>query len=131
MSKQRECLECSTALMGRVDKKFCNDQCRNSYNNRLLKQDAKIDVIHKLFNSIKHDNKETNEMNKETINTKKIYDEIENNINDKYSIFVERITNIITQYYFSLTTATYIAALFNFIIAINAIMYLRKKRIQL
>jgi hypothetical protein len=37
MSKQRECLECGTSLMGRVDKKFCNDQCRNSYNNRLNK----------------------------------------------------------------------------------------------
>ena len=33
--------------------------------------------------------------------------------------------------FFSLTTATYIAALFNFIIAINAIMYLRQKTIQL
>jgi hypothetical protein len=28
------CLECGTRLMGRVDKKFCNDQCRSIYNNR-------------------------------------------------------------------------------------------------
>lgn len=30
----RKCLECGTALLGRSDKKFCNDQCRNYYNNR-------------------------------------------------------------------------------------------------
>ena len=28
------CLECGTKIIGRVDKKFCNDQCRNNYNNR-------------------------------------------------------------------------------------------------
>ncbi|MFL2571719.1 MAG: hypothetical protein ACJ0QL_07580 [Parvicellaceae bacterium] len=34
---ERECLECSEKLMGRADKKFCNDQCRNSFNNNLNK----------------------------------------------------------------------------------------------
>ena len=29
-----KCLECESELMGRIDKKFCNDQCRNIYNNR-------------------------------------------------------------------------------------------------
>lgn len=29
------CLDCGTTLIGRTDKKFCNDQCRNNYNNRL------------------------------------------------------------------------------------------------
>ncbi len=28
------CLECGSQLFGRVDKKFCNDSCRNGYNNR-------------------------------------------------------------------------------------------------
>tara|TARA_B100000963_G_scaffold177192_1_gene154086 strand:+ start:87 stop:458 length:372 start_codon:yes stop_codon:yes gene_type:complete len=31
------CLECDQPLFGRVDKKFCNDQCRNAYNNRVNK----------------------------------------------------------------------------------------------
>ena len=31
------CLECDEPLFGRVDKKFCNDQCRNAYNNRVNK----------------------------------------------------------------------------------------------
>ena len=30
-----ECLECGKPLVGRVDKKFCLDMCRNTYNNRL------------------------------------------------------------------------------------------------
>ena len=34
---EKECLECGTKLMGRADKKFCNDQCRNSYNNNINK----------------------------------------------------------------------------------------------
>jgi len=31
----RLCLECNEPFEGRVDKKFCSDQCRNTYNNRL------------------------------------------------------------------------------------------------
>ena len=30
----RLCLECSSTLRGRLDKKFCNDYCRNAYNNK-------------------------------------------------------------------------------------------------
>jgi predicted nucleic acid-binding Zn ribbon protein len=32
---QKACLECDTPIKGRVDKKFCSDQCRNAYNNKL------------------------------------------------------------------------------------------------
>ena len=31
---QNTCLECGEPLVGRSDKKFCSDQCRNTYNNR-------------------------------------------------------------------------------------------------
>lgn len=31
----KECLLCSKKLVGRSDKKFCNDHCRNEFNNRL------------------------------------------------------------------------------------------------
>jgi hypothetical protein len=31
----KTCLECNKTLKGRVDKKFCDDLCRNSYNNKL------------------------------------------------------------------------------------------------
>ncbi len=39
---ERYCLECGTRLMGRIDKKFCNDQCRNNYNNRINKDENSI-----------------------------------------------------------------------------------------
>lgn len=32
---EKTCLDCGEPLKGRTDKKFCSDQCRNSYNNRL------------------------------------------------------------------------------------------------
>ena len=32
---ERKCLDCGDTLRGRADKKFCSDQCRNNYNNRL------------------------------------------------------------------------------------------------
>lgn len=28
------CLECEEKIIGRTDKKFCNDACRNAYNNK-------------------------------------------------------------------------------------------------
>lgn len=32
---EKFCLECGDSIVGRTDKKFCSDQCRNSYNNKL------------------------------------------------------------------------------------------------
>lgn len=32
---EKKCIECNKPLKGRVDKKFCDDFCRNSYNNKL------------------------------------------------------------------------------------------------
>ncbi len=32
---KKQCLDCGEPLRGRVDKKFCSDQCRNNYNNQL------------------------------------------------------------------------------------------------
>lgn len=32
---ERKCLDCGDTIRGRTDKKFCSDQCRNNYNNRL------------------------------------------------------------------------------------------------
>ena len=34
MEEEKKCLECGTEIFGRIDKKFCSDQCRNTYNNR-------------------------------------------------------------------------------------------------
>ena len=33
----KNCLECGEKIMGREDKKFCSDGCRNAYNNKMNK----------------------------------------------------------------------------------------------
>lgn len=39
MSKKK-CPECGFEIIGRVDKKFCSDQCRNNFNNRLKRDET-------------------------------------------------------------------------------------------
>ena len=34
---KKKCLECGDEFVGRADKKFCSDECRSSFNNRLNK----------------------------------------------------------------------------------------------
>ena len=34
---QKSCLECGEKIVGRVDKKFCSDYCRNAHHNNLNK----------------------------------------------------------------------------------------------
>ena len=33
----KTCPECGDKIVGRIDKKFCSDGCRNAYNNKLNK----------------------------------------------------------------------------------------------
>jgi len=39
---ERSCLDCGKPVKGRTDKKFCDDLCRNNYNNRLKSGDNPI-----------------------------------------------------------------------------------------
>ncbi|MAZ93316.1 MAG: hypothetical protein CMF58_02775 [Lentimicrobiaceae bacterium] len=55
------CLECDTPLIGRVDKKFCNDQCRNSYHNKEKREDSTFvrsvnSILRKNRNILKNNN---------------------------------------------------------------------------
>jgi len=34
---EKSCLECGEKIVGRVDKKFCSDYCRNTHHNKLNK----------------------------------------------------------------------------------------------
>src|SRR5689334_4534983 len=47
---KRECLACGKALHGRADKKFCNDYCRNAYNNNL--KSANSPIIRNINNAL-------------------------------------------------------------------------------
>lgn len=33
----KSCIECGEKIVGRIDKKFCSDYCRNAFNNKINK----------------------------------------------------------------------------------------------
>ena len=39
---ETNCLECGKKLVGRADKKFCEDYCRNAYNNKINKDSKNL-----------------------------------------------------------------------------------------
>jgi len=47
---QRLCLNCSKPVKGRTDKKFCDDQCRNNYNNQL--KSSTINIVRNTNNAL-------------------------------------------------------------------------------
>ena len=40
--EKRKCLECKKPVIGRIDKKFCSDYCRNSFNNRVDRESKNL-----------------------------------------------------------------------------------------
>ena len=38
----KACLECGEKILGREDKKFCSDGCRNTYNNKMNKDSTNL-----------------------------------------------------------------------------------------
>ena len=38
----KNCLECGDKIVGREDKKFCSDGCRNAYNNKMNKDHTNL-----------------------------------------------------------------------------------------
>ena len=62
----KNCLQCGQRLFGRRDKKFCNDFCRNTFNNQLNKENVEVIRItnnklkknHKILRSLLETNKE-------------------------------------------------------------------------
>lgn len=59
----RECLECGEKIVGRADKKFCSDYCRNAYNNSVNK-DSK-NLIRNINNRLKKNYRILDELNPE------------------------------------------------------------------
>ena len=57
----KKCLECDEPLFGRIDKKFCTDYCRNSYNNKINK-DSK-NLIRNINNRLRKNYKLLSEIN--------------------------------------------------------------------
>ena len=69
------CLECQEPLKGRVDKKFCSDYCRNTFNNSVDK-DSK-NLIRNVNNRLRKNYKILSELNvsgKMKVTRTKLYD---------------------------------------------------------
>lgn len=49
--EKRLCLNCGKPIQGRVDKKFCDDSCRNTYNNR--QNAVSVNLIRNINNTLK------------------------------------------------------------------------------
>jgi len=55
------CMECGTKLTGRVDKKFCSDQCRVSFNNRLNSNET--NYVRNVSNTLRKNRRILTELN--------------------------------------------------------------------
>lgn len=60
---QKDCLECGEKIVGRTDKKFCSDFCRNAYNNNLNK-DSK-NLVRNVNNKLRKNYRILEELNPE------------------------------------------------------------------
>ena len=49
-TETKTCLSCGKTLKGRVDKKFCDDYCRNNYNNQL--KSNTINLVRNINNAL-------------------------------------------------------------------------------
>ncbi len=57
----QKCLECGEPVKGRSDKKFCNDYCRNAYNNIINKESKNL--IRNTNNRLRKNHKILTEIN--------------------------------------------------------------------
>jgi len=60
----RKCPECGEKIIGRADKKFCSDQCRNSYNNRLNSDTS--NTVRNINNILRKNRRILQELNKQS-----------------------------------------------------------------
>jgi predicted nucleic acid-binding Zn ribbon protein len=63
-NEPKVCLACGKPIKGRADKKFCDDYCRNSYNNQ-LKSDSN-NVVRNINNALKKNRRILEELLPET-----------------------------------------------------------------
>ncbi len=52
VADKRTCLACGNVLKGRADKKFCNDYCRNNYNNEQKAKGGQSPLVRNINNAL-------------------------------------------------------------------------------
>lgn len=68
MRPNNKCLECGSPIIGRLDKKFCNDQCRHLFNNKKKrKHEAAILNINSILRKNRSILKSLNPVGKTTV----------------------------------------------------------------
>ena len=91
---QKQCLECGEKIVGRIDKKFCTDYCRNTYNNKVDSESKNL--IRNTNNRLKKNHKILSQLNtsgKTKVTRSKL---INNNFDFNYftSIYTTKTGNI-------------------------------------
>ena len=76
-SESKKCIACGRPLKGRIDKKFCDDNCRNNYNNQQKAKGSHSTYVRninntllknrKILESILPDGEETAKANKDKL----------------------------------------------------------------
>lgn len=61
--EKKKCLECNEPIIGRVDKKFCNDMCRNAYNNKINSDSTNL--VRNINNILRRNRRILEELNPE------------------------------------------------------------------
>ena len=69
--ESRVCLECGEAIVGRTDKKFCTDACRNIYHYR--SNNAPINYVRNVVNALKRNRRILMELNDGAQGVKKVH----------------------------------------------------------
>jgi predicted nucleic acid-binding Zn ribbon protein len=59
----KNCLECHDKIVGREDKKFCSDGCRNAYNNKMNKDHTNL--MRNINNKLRKNYRVLSELNPE------------------------------------------------------------------
>ncbi|HPF68398.1 MAG: hypothetical protein R2810_17325 [Flavobacteriales bacterium] len=67
----RTCLQCGDKLMGRTDKRFCSDACRNLYHYNA--NNASINYVRNVVNVLKRNRRILSELNDGPEGTKKVH----------------------------------------------------------
>jgi len=72
---KKNCLECNEPIQGRIDKKFCSDYCRNTYNNKVNKESKNL--LRNINNRLRKNHRFLTELNttgKTKVTRKKLLD---------------------------------------------------------
>ncbi|MCB0792144.1 MAG: hypothetical protein H6595_12385 [Flavobacteriales bacterium] len=71
--EERACLQCGERLVGRTDKRFCSDACRNLYHYHA--NNAPINFVRNVVNILKRNRRILSELNSGDAGTRKVHRE--------------------------------------------------------